>query len=286
MRGLLREPLLHFLLLGGALFLVFGQVSRDVVETESTDEIVVDAAQVERLAVRWERTWRRPPTAHELQGLIEEHLREEVYYREALALGLDRGDTIVRRRLAQKVEFLQDDLAAATDPTDEELEAYWREHPDAFRRDALVSFRQIYLSPDRGETLEADARELLAQLRVADGEADVEQLGDRSLLPQRLERVTEREVASRFGGSFAPALASHPLRAWSGPIESGFGQHLVWIEERTEGRVSPFEEVRDAVLREWRFAKRAAAREAFYQELRGRYEITVEQPDETTDTSR
>jgi hypothetical protein len=274
---LLREPLVHFLLLGAALFLLFAMVGDS--DGAPTDRIVISNGRIEQLTEIFMRTWQRPPTEEELAGLIENHIRDEVYYREALAMGLDRDDTIVRRRLRQKLEFLTDDLVTAVDPTPEELETYFDEYADAFRLPARVSFQQIYFNPDRrGEQTVADAESLLARLAAADSVVDPAALGDPLLLPGDLTLASEAEVAQRFGRDFAVAVAELPVGRWSGPVESGFGQHLVLIGQRQPGSLPPLVEVRESVEREWRNARHEEATETFYGRLRERYDISIEYP--------
>ncbi len=276
---LLREPLVHFLALGLGLFLLFGIVGDS--DDTPTDRIVISAARVTQLTEIFTRTWQRPPTGQELEGLVEDHIREEVYYREALAMGLDRDDTIVRRRLRQKLEFFTDDLVAAVEPTEEDLEAYFSEHADAFRVPARLSFRQIYFSEDRrGERAARDAELLLARLNGASSEIDTTRYGDSLMLPGDYEGVSEPDVGRSFGNGFAAALADLPVGRWSGPVESGFGLHLVLVRERQPESLPPLAEVRETVEREWRNASREEAGEAFYRSLRERYVVSVESPQE------
>jgi len=275
MKKLLREPLVHFLLLGLGLFLLFGIVGDS--DDAPADRIVVSTARVAQLTEIFTRTWQRPPTEQELQGLIENHIREEVYYREALAMGLDRDDTIVRRRLRQKLEFFTDDLVAAVAPTEEQLEAYLSEHADDFRVPAELSFRQIYFNRDRrGEQTTHDAESLLGRLNEASSEVDTADFGDSLMLPGDYERISEVDVDRGFGNGFADALADLPLGRWSGPVESGYGLHLVLIRERQPGSFPPLAAVREAVEREWRNARREEATEAFYRGLRERYVVIIE----------
>ncbi len=275
---LLREPLVHFLVLGAGLFLVFSMVGDS--DDASNDRIVISTARVAQLTEIFTRTWQRPPTEQELEGLIENHIREEVYYREALAMSLDRDDTIVRRRLRQKLEFLTDDLVASVDPTEKQLEAYFTEHANTFRVPSQLSFRQIYFNRDRrGRQATHDAESLLARLNGADSGVDTAGFGDSLMLPGEYDLVSEDEVARRFGRGFAAALAELPLGRWSGPVESGFGLHLILIRERQPGSLPALAEVRDTVEREWRNARREEAGEAFYRGLRERYIVSVESPE-------
>jgi hypothetical protein len=274
---LLREPLVHFLVLGAGLFLLFAFVGDS--DVAPADRIVVSSGRVAQLTEIFTRTWQRPPTEQELAGLIEDHIREEVYYREALAMGLDRDDTIVRRRMRQKLEFVTDDLVAAVAPTEEQLETYLREHPDDFRVPSRMSFQQIYFNRDRrGEQALDDAESLLARLSVAGSKIDPNDAGDSLMLGGSFDDIFEIDVVRHFGKEFATALADVPVGRWSGPVESAYGLHLVLIREREPGVFPPLAKVRAAVQREWEAARRSEVTEAFYQSLRKRYEVSVEYP--------
>lgn len=274
---LLREPLLHFFLLGAGIFILFGFVAE--FDRDQPDKIIVNARQIERLAAGWKKTRMRPPTMVELEGLIEEHIREEIYYRQALAMGLDRDDTIVRRRLRQKMEFLSQDLAAQVDPTEEELQAYLEENGDSFRLEPRISFQHIYFSRDqRGDEALSDAVHLLARLRRGGGTMDTATLGDLLPLPNYYESLPKRQVTNLFGRDFAAQLLTLELSAWQGPVQSGYGFHLVLIHERTDPKTPELAEVRDKVIREWREAHRRATNEELYQQLRERYTVVIERP--------
>ncbi len=228
---LIREPLVHFLVLGLGLFLLFGIVGES--DDAPTNFIVVSTARVAQLTEIFTRTWQRPPTEQELEGLIENHIREEIYYREALAMSLDRDDTIVRRRLRQKLEFITDDLVGTVDPTEAQLASYFRDHSDDFLVPSQLSFRQIYFNRDRrGEQATRDAESLLARLKGARSSVDTSTFGDSLMLPGDYELTSEVEVARQLGSEFAAAMAELPVGRWSGPVESGFGLHLVLIRER------------------------------------------------------
>ena len=273
----LREPLLHFLVLGTAIFALAHLVGDP--GDGRADRIALSTGDVEQLATGFERTWQRAPTPEELAGLVEERVREEVYYREALALGLDRDDTIVRRRLRQKMEFLSEDLAAA-EPTDAELEAWLRANPERFRIPPRMGFRQVFLSRERrGDRVRADAERLLAMLRAGDGGVEPAALGDPLPLPAEDADLSESEVAGLFGAGFAAQLFVLEPGAWQGPVESAYGVHLVFARERSPGRDPELAEVRDAVAREWSAARRDRAREEFYRELRERYDVRIEVPE-------
>lgn len=271
---LLREPLLHFLALGAALFALFAAFGQGPGGTER--RIVVDAGTVEHLAAVFERTWQRPPTPGELEGLVADHVREEVLYREAVALGLDRDDVIVRRRMRQKLELFAEGLGRDADPSEEELSAFLAAHAERYRIESRLAFRQLYLSRDRrGPAAEADALHLLARLRAGDAR-DPAPLGDPLPLPATMRDASLSEVGGQFGAPFAERLAELPLGEWSGPVESGYGLHLVRVEERSEGRLPRLAEVHDAVLRDWQAARAEEAVAQLYDALRARYEVVVE----------
>lgn len=241
------------------------------------DEIVVGAGQIERMSQVWRKTRMRPPTKQELEGLIRDHIQEEIYYREAVALGLDQDNSVIRRHLRQKMEFLSEDIAAQEDPDEKDLRTFLSDNPERFVEDARFTFRHIYFSRDaRGELADADAKNALGNL---DDTVDVTKLGDPLPLPQEFEMIPEREIASRFGRNFAIQLMTLATDQWLGPIESGFGLHLVFIDERIDATVPELEAIRDIVIREWRENRRQDVNTAFYQALRGRYEVLIERPD-------
>jgi hypothetical protein len=279
---LLREPLVHFLLLGAMLFGAFALLGNR--GSTRTGQIVVTPGHLEHLAVSFTRTWQRPPTAQELAGLIDDYIREEVLYREAVAMGLDRDDTIVRRRLRQKLEFLTEGTAELAPPSEEELQTFLQQHADAFHVEPRLAFRHVYLShARRGDATDTEARQLLAQLTTGAAATDTAALGDPFLLPYEFALLARSEIARLFGEAFATQLQKLEPGGWWGPIESGYGLHLVYIRERVDGRVPTLAEVRPAVQREWLAARRKEVHEQFYQRLRARYTVVVEQPQAASD---
>jgi hypothetical protein len=281
---LIREPLLHFLLLGAVIFLAYSFINRR--NNAEPGKIVITQRQVENLAFAFAKTWQRPPTDKELVGLVRDRVREEVYYREAMALGLDKDDTVIRRRLRQKMEFISDDVAKQTEPTDAELNAYLQAHADRFPVEQRFTFRQVYLNPDKHRaTLMADAERLLTQLRQAGDKADLSALGDTFLLDHDFTALPASDVAKQFGEPFAAKLRELAPGPWQGPIESGYGVHLVKVSQRSDGRAPALADVRDAVRREWENARRQESNEKFYQDLLKRYVVTVEEPKLPADPS-
>ncbi|MEA3410487.1 MAG: peptidylprolyl isomerase [Pseudomonadota bacterium] len=275
---LIREPLLHFLVLGAGLFALYAGVNDGAAERD--DRIVVDEEQVMRLAEQFQRTWMRPPTRPELEGLAEDFVKEEILYREALGLGLDRDDLVIRRRMRQKMEFLNADLVEMQSPADADLQAYLDTHPDRFRTAATTSFEQIYLNPARpGPDIDQRAADLLERLNANEATTiEVETLGDPTLLPGKLDAASAREISATFGGQLAEAAWDAPEDIWSGPYASGFGLHLVRVTDRAPARLPVLAEIRTAVEREWSAERRRVANERFYEALRARYTVEVQIP--------
>ena len=268
MRSILKEPLLHFLLIGAALFLSFGLLD-DKTSGGGDNQVVVSAGRIEQLANIFGKTWQRPPTAYELKGLIDDFVLEEIYYRQAVAMGIDRDDTVIRRRLRQKFEFLTDDMAAATDPSDEDLAAYLAANSDAFRRDATYTFRQVYINPEQpGVELEAYVAEQLSALRAGKKAG-----GDTGLLPARFDRAPSRVVDGSFGSGFTKQLDELSAGGWQGPIESGLGVHVIRLESREEGTLPELAEIRPLVEREWANEMRLKARRKTNEHLLDLYNV-------------
>ena len=271
---LLREPLLHFLLIGAALFAAYDIQNDDLVENK---QIVISEAEIDRLITLWEKKRQRLPTQDELQGLIEQQIREEVMYREALAMGLDQNDSIVRRRLAQKVEFISADLAALAEPTETQLANYLITNSEKFELPAHVNFVQVYISYDKhGDNVQAYANSLLKELSQADSTIDIKTFGDSLMLDQQYEQLTEQGVSRLFGKDFTSELFTLPVGTWQGPITSGFGLHLVRIDKKSESRLPELNAVRDKVHIEWMAQQRRDMDKLFYQGLRQRYEVVIE----------
>ncbi len=277
LKRLAKAPLVHFLLLGLVLLWAYARIAGPSLER---DEVVdVDAAQIDLLRQGWMMQWRRPPTERELRGLIDAHIREEILYREALALGLDRDDTIVRRRLAQKMEFLSEDTANFIQPGPGELEAYYEENAQDYETPVAVSFSHVYFSVDRrGPDAVADAKAALEQLSSKSPQgARVPELGDRFMLQSDYAELDQRQIGELFGSAFGDAVVDLPLNEWVGPIESGYGLHLVRVRARSEASMPELSAVRDRVMVDWRLAKREEARVAYYDLLRQRYRVELDE---------
>ena len=278
MKSILREPLLHFLAIGAALFLFFHFSSGGSAGPGST-RIVISTGQIAHLEAGFARTWSRPPSEAELKGLIDEWVREEIAVREAMAAGLDRDDSVMRRRLRQKLEFLIEDSAEASPPTDDELKAWLAQHADEYRSEPRVAFRQVFVSRDRrGAAAEADAAAILKRLTAEGSSARIANLGDATMLPADFELAPLRDVDRTFGAGFARQLEAAEPGKWSGPIRSGYGLHLVLVRERVEGASPNLEALRPVARREVLAERRKRELAAMYDRLLEKYTVVIERP--------
>jgi len=271
MRRLLQEPLLHFLLIGIALFVVYDKVAAP---SRSGTSIVVSEALVERLARDYEARWTRKPSEGDLATLIESHVHDEILYREGMAVGLDRDDDLIKRRVRQKFELMAEEEGARAAPSEADLQAYMSAHAGRFTVPAKVSFEQIFFA-NTGQPLDVESAVRFARLALARG-ADPRGLGQTSVLPRRLESTAQDLVARDFGAEFARQLEAAPLGEWSGPIVSGLGAHLVRVTAREPPALPELDRIRHAVARDWENERRASARDESYRKLRGRYTVAIE----------
>jgi hypothetical protein len=279
----IKDPLLHFLVLGAGLFVVYSVSNGSI--NEPADRIVIDEAQALRLAEQFQRTWMRPPTRQELQALAEDFVKEEILYREARALGLDQDDLVIRRRLRQKMEFINADLAEPQGPTDADLQAYFDINKDRFRSPDRFSFQQVYFNPDKHPgDVKGKAARLLERLNSgASSAVEPKLIGDATMLPGRLDAATRREIANTFGPGFAKEIESVPTGRWSGPYGSSYGLHLIRITKRETGGLPDVAEIRPILEREWYAERRKEANERLYQAIRERYDVEIHLPADSAD---
>ena len=274
MRKLLKDPLVHFLAIGLALFAVAAWRGQSV--STGRQEIVVTAEQVAQARAAAAVLQGREPTPEELAALIEPTIRDEVMYREALALGLDENDDEVRRRLIEKMSYLTQDLADPQPASEQDLREFYAANPDTFTIPALVSFDQVFLSPGtRGDQLEADAAAALAALRSGRAPGEV---GDRTPLRESYDDAPREQVAVLFGDALADALFGAAPGEWTGPFRSDFGLHLVRLNRRSEARLPSYDEIAARVAEEYGAQRRREANEQAYREMRARYNVVIEQP--------
>jgi hypothetical protein len=281
-RRILREPLLHFLLIGAAIFGVHAYLRPAVGGAEASRQIALGLDDLNQLALSFQAQWRRLPTPEELSRLVEDRVREEVLYREALALGLDENDSIVKRRMAQKMQFLAEDVASAHEPGEEELKAWYAKNGDGFAIPTRVSFRHAYFSPDRrGPRTREDAAQALGKLAGRPEDSPLAaSLADPFMFQDYYGDRTSEQLASEFGPGFAQAVAGLTPGSWQGPIESGYGWHLVFVDSLDPGRTPDFEEVLADVKTAWLSDQKEQAWRKAYDEMRAKYTVLLPAPPE------
>jgi hypothetical protein len=278
---LICEPLVHFLLIGAGLFILFGWFGSPAPSTGRqsgplSKKIVVTQGDMDQLVAMFTKTWQRAPSEEELKGLVDNFVRDEIYYREALMLGLDRGDAVIRKRMRQRMEFIFEDVMAQVKPTDADLGAYMRKHPEKYYVDPQVAFRQVYVSVDkRGETAESDALQILAQLKKG---AEPDAVGDPFLLKEDNRLSPLWDIRKQFGEEFSRSLLELKPGSWEGPIRSEYGLHLVFINERLGGQVPELSDVREAVKRDWSVERQKKLKDVAYAKVRERYIVEFEKP--------
>ena len=278
---LLREPLLHFVFIGAVIYLLYGVFAEPVMD-ETDKTIVVRAGEIEWMQSSWQKRWNRPPTDKELDGLIQQYIRETVLYREALTMGLNQHDQVIRRRLAQKLEFLAKDLVELTPPTDEELQAYFVEHRDRYQAPVLYTFTQVFIDPDkRGDATLDDAEKIKATL-IAQGDAieNAGALGDDFMLQNYYPEKDSVEIQKNFGSGFTASLVDLSPGQWHGPVLSGYGVHLVYVSNVSQPPAPVFAELRERVTLDWKTDRGEELNEKFYASLRDRYTIVIEEPEQ------
>lgn len=271
-----REPLVHFMAVGAVLFVVNGLINGPD-EGPEGEVVVVSEGRVMQIAQSFVLLAGRAPTRDELQSLVDDFVSEEVGYREAIAMGLDADDTIVRRRMRQKIEFMIEDGAASETPSEADLQAWLDAHPEKFRMPERRALRQVLLSADkRGGAAMADAEAALVALKAG---GDPASMGDKSMLPAAIPLTTQEGVAALFGADFAAAAFAAGEGGWFGPVASPFGQHVAMLVDVEPGRAVPLAEVVDRVHSDWVEARRNAARDDFHARMRDRYDIRIEWPE-------
>lgn len=268
-----REPLLHFVVAGAALFAIYAALNSSADKTPSPT-IRISAQDVQWLAESWARQQQRAPTPDELRWLVVDYLNEQLLAREARALGLDDNDTVVRRRLAQKLTFILDDTLRRAEPTEAELQQFYERHAERFRSEARLSFVQIYFDPARRVDAAADAQAALKTLQERGASAGG--LGDRTLIEAEFQDESDKTVTSLFGPDFARALALLPPGEWSGPVQSAYGLHLVRVSDMRAARLPALPDIRTQVMEEWRREQEALAKEKYLATLRKKYDVIVD----------
>jgi len=276
----LREPLLHFLILGAVLFAVYAYINRGRGGVEPSRQIVLSLDELREMDVYFQSQWHRQPTPAEFAAMVEDKVREDVLYREALAMGLDKEDTIVKRRMAQKMQFLAEDVASAHEPTSAELKAWFDKNKEKFALPSRISFRHVYFSPDkRGKNARDDAARALTQLTGQPADSTLAaSMGDRFMFQDYYGDRAPDAIAKELGPPFAVAVEKLKPGSWQGPIESGYGWHLVFVTTVISGRVPAFEEIEPDVKTAWLGEQKRQAWEKAYGEMRAKYTVLLPAP--------
>ena len=272
MQKIMKEPLLHFIVLGAVFFIVYGLFNTG----QTKDEIIIDDIELNRMVSLWETQWRRSPTPEELGSIVEQHIRQEIFYKEALRMNLDHNDEVVKRRMAQKMDFLSNDLnALVAAPSESKLQLFYDKHKDDYKKTDSYSFHQVIFSPELHEDNVAHAASVLKE----NGQASVEVMqtkGDPLPLPFNYDDVDTDRLKAELGENFSSSLNEMPLNMWAGPINSVFGVHLIYMTIKEEGRIPEISEIKEELQREYTFEREQETRDMIYEELKGNYSIMIQ----------
>jgi len=276
MQRLLKEPLVHFLLIGGGLFFLYSFINPSAEQIDN-NVIQIDNSDVERLVKAYQQNWNMPPDSTSLKKLLTEEVKAEVFYREALRMQLDHNDEIIRRRLKQKYEFLVKDLADSQQPSIEELKRFFEEHPDFYQAPTKLSFTQLYFSPDKRTLPLQDAQNVLESvLELPINQVDVKSIGDPFHLQSYYADRDYNDVRQLLGIDFAKAIFDPIKEGWLSPVQSGYGAHLVYISGVQKAHTPPFEMVKERVLEDWKLEQQQVYNERLYENLLTKYEVVYD----------
>jgi hypothetical protein len=273
---LFREPLLHFLIAGSLLFSAYQWLNRGAPASQTEGAVRIGDGEVRWLRETFANQWRRGPTGEEMKDLVARLVDEELLAREARALGLDQNDTIVRRRLAQKLTFLVEDTSRIADPGEHELRRFYLNHAGRYRTEPRVSFTHVFFSPERRSHAEVDARATLAMVSTANGQREKRPQGDPLLLEDTYADVDKQAVTRVFGADFAQAIFALQPGPWSGPVKSAFGVHLVQVTRLSAAEPRRFEDVRNTVMDDWHRQRESETKAAYLTKLRDKYGVVIE----------
>jgi len=269
-KKLLHEPLVHFLVLGALIFFFYTLINR-----ENSDEniVVISKATQKQLAYRWEKKYMRSPTKDEMKKMIEREVYTEVMYREALKIGLEKNDFIVRRRLAQKMEFVSNDLSSLVEPSDTDLKEYLKRHDNQFRTASKVTFKQVYIDADRDPD---DLQKILRDIKIAlDNNVSIASLGDSFMLPKESVGLREDDIIRIFGKAFAKNISTLKEGIWSEPLKSGYGLHFVYVLKREKGHLPSFELLKSSIKNGWMTEQKEKNSRELYETLKKAYSIKI-----------
>jgi len=272
MKKLLKEPFIHFVFIGIAMFLLYGLVSD---KTNSKNSIVINDFDVNNIISTWEMQWKRPPTEQELQKLINLNIKQEIFYQEALKMNLDHNDEIIKRRLAQKMQFLSNDIAALIEPNDKVLKVYFEKNKDKYLTPYAYSLYQITFSPDKRKDTYKDAEITLKQFPNATFD-EMRQWGDKLPFDYYFSEINANELALQLGSKFSESIQKLETNKWVGPVPSGFGYHLVFITNKTEPKIPSFESIKKTLTRDFEYDNQKEVDEAIYKALKRQYDIHID----------
>ena len=273
---LIKEPLLHFLILGVCIYGASVMWGNNTVQSQQID---VSEGQIKHLATLYRKTWQRPPTQEELNNVVQEYVLEQAAYYEGLNLGLDKNDIVIIRRVRQKLDFVAEESRPRPTVTDEVLTAFMNEHKEKFLEEPVLSLRQVYLDPKRqGDALKSNVQQLITTLKE-NSEQDIQLLGDRSLFKPRYENKNLTALGRVFGKPFSLACKELTTEQWHGPISSAYGVHFVYLEAKQAGRLPELSQIRSQVLLEWESDWRERSIQGYYKTLLERYPVTIHWPE-------
>ena len=277
MKKFIKNPLVFFFILGFVVFGLHSFLNRGNQDNAETFTVDITSADIEWIRSSWEARMKRQPTQQELQGLISSFIRDEILYREALAMGLDDKDLVIQRRLIQKLTFVFEDLAATMEPTDDELKNYMKENQEKYRIPEMMSFTHIYFNPDKRKAVLKEAKIVLDRLKSAESSSkEAVSLGDMIMIDSSFRKRSPDEVARILGKQFADNLFSESEMGWQGPIISTFGPHLVYIEEHIASKMPAFENIREKVKNDFMYDRKKKVIDGAYNAVKSRYTILVE----------
>jgi len=277
MNKIIKEPLVHFFLLGALLYLASMIVGDSDIQTQG---IIVSEGKIKHLETLYQKTWQRNPTKAELENLVQEYVLEQAAYYEGINLGLDKNDIVIVRRVRQKLDFIAEESSSRPEATDELLSVYLQDNMDKFRLDSTFTLRQVYFDPKKNiNTLKPKVKRILAELSVQPDQ-DISKLGDRYLFKPYYQKQQLTEIERLWGQRFALATKEITVGSWHGPIRSSYGVHLVYIEKKQDGVLPPLSQIRSSVLREWENSLRKQSTKKYYDDLLQRYPAIIHWPSE------
>lgn len=261
------------MLIGAGIFILYYTLNP---VSSNRQTILIDDDMIIRTGSLFQKQWGRPPSDSEWTGLLDQQIREEVYYREALKMNLDHNDEIIRRRMEQKLDFISSDLVQMKEPAEEELKAYYQKHKAKYLQQASYSFSHIYFNADKREHAKADAAKVLTSLPENDKNlAELTKLGDPFPFAYHTDGALQKEIDEQMGDDFAASLSTLPVGKWCAPILSGFGSHLIFIDSVTPASEAPFANIREQLLTDYRYDYQQQFNQKVYDDFKKEYTIEL-----------